>query len=104
MTSVPSRREFDIDFFRGFVCLSLATLHFYNSALYDSFLTLFGEAGKWVIWNLRLGVESFFVLAGFMMAHMMRPVPGEEVSISGYLKRRFWRLIVPYWTAVLIYV
>jgi peptidoglycan/LPS O-acetylase OafA/YrhL len=103
MTSVPSRREFDIDFFRGFVCLCLATLHFYNSALYDSFMNLFGETGKWIVWNLRLGVESFFILAGFMMAHMMRPVPGEEVSILGYLKRRFWRLIVPYWIAVLLF-
>ena len=104
MTAPQSTREFDIDFFRGWVCLSLAYLHFFNSALFDSFNRLFGDDGMWFVWNIRLGVESFFILAGFMMAHMMRPIPGEDVSIAGYLKRRFYRLIIPYWAAVLIFV
>lgn len=103
MSTAPSKREFDIDFFRGWVCLSLTVLHFYHSALFDSFTNLFGKMGQDAVLNIRLGVESFFVLAGFMMAHMMRPMPGENVSIAGYLKRRFYRLIIPYWTAVLIY-
>jgi peptidoglycan/LPS O-acetylase OafA/YrhL len=101
--SASGRREFDIDFFRGWVCLSLMTLHFYNSDLYTTFFSLFGETGKYVVWNIRLGVESFFVLAGFMMAHMLRPIPGEDVSLFGYLKKRFFRLILPYWIAVLIF-
>jgi peptidoglycan/LPS O-acetylase OafA/YrhL len=104
MLSSPStRREFDIDFFRGWVCLSLMFLHFYNSHLYLSFHRLFGDTGDYLIWNWRLGVESFFVLAGFMMAHMLRPVPGEDVSLFGYVKRRFFRLILPYWIAVAIF-
>jgi peptidoglycan/LPS O-acetylase OafA/YrhL len=102
-SSASGRREFDIDFFRGWVCLSLMTLHFYNSDLYTSFFALFGETGKYLVWNWRLGVESFFVLAGFMMAHMLRPIPGEDVSLIGYVKKRFFRLIVPYWIAVLIF-
>ncbi len=97
------KREFDIDFFRGWVCLSLVMLHFYNSNLFDSYYRLFGAQGETIVWNWRLGIESFFVLAGFMMGHMLRPVPGEEVAISGYLKRRFFRLILPYWTAVLLF-
>ncbi len=101
--STPTRREFDIDFLRGFVCLSLLLLHFYTSHLYDAYKRLFGGDGEYVVWTWRLGVESFFVLAGFMMAHMLRPVPGENVSIAGYLKRRFFRLIVPYWSAVLLF-
>jgi peptidoglycan/LPS O-acetylase OafA/YrhL len=103
MTHAPSRREFDIDFFRGWVCLNLMVLHFYNSALYDAYKRLFGTWGEYAIWNLRLGVESFFILAGFMMAHMLRPQPGERVSTARYLQRRFYRLILPYWTAVLIF-
>jgi peptidoglycan/LPS O-acetylase OafA/YrhL len=97
-----ARREFDIDAFRGLVCLSLATLHFYYVGLNEAFLSLFGPTGEHVVWNWRLGVESFFVLAGFMMAHMLRPVPGEGVSLTAYLKRRFFRLIIPFWAAVLI--
>src|SRR5271166_4735315 len=103
-TSPSGRREFDIDFFRGWVCLSLMCLHFYNSDLYDSFFALLGDTGKYMVWNIRLGVESFFVLAGFMMAHMLRPIVGEDVSLSGYVKKRFFRLILPYWCAVLIFV
>jgi len=103
MTAVPSRREFDIDFFRGWVCLSLAALHFFH-VLLEYFVRLFGERVDWFVVNIRLGVESFFILAGFMMAHMMRPLPGESVSIAGYVKRRFYRLIIPFWIAVLIFV
>jgi peptidoglycan/LPS O-acetylase OafA/YrhL len=97
------RREFDIDAFRGVVCLSLVLLHFYtHGPLQQRLYALFGPVGDFIVMHFRLGVESFFVLAGFMMAHMLRPTPGERVSSPGYLKRRFFRLILPYWTAVLL--
>ena len=105
--SKPGEREFDIDFFRGIVCLCLILLHFYTLGLFEHWNRL-GEASigaenlEFVIWNFRLGVESFFVLAGLMMAHMLRPAPGEDVSLGPYLKRRFFRLIIPYWVAVLL--
>jgi peptidoglycan/LPS O-acetylase OafA/YrhL len=38
-----------------------------------------------------------------MMAHMLRPTPGEQVSLFGYLKKRFFRLILPYWLAVMLF-
>jgi peptidoglycan/LPS O-acetylase OafA/YrhL len=104
MSSALQQREFDIDFFRGIVCLSLMCLHFYIGSLYDAFMRLFGDMGEYIVWHIRLGVESFFILAGFMMAHMLRPTPGEAISTGRYLKRRFYRLIVPYWTAILIFV
>lgn len=97
------RREFDIDAFRGLVCLSLVTLHFYvNGPLHDGLHRLIGSVGDFLVHHVRLGVESFFLLAGFMMAHMLRPAPGENVSVRGYLTRRFFRLIIPYWIAVLL--
>jgi peptidoglycan/LPS O-acetylase OafA/YrhL len=98
----PSR-EFDIDTFRGVVCLSLVALHFYqNGPLQPELGALLGDAGVFALLHLRLGVESFFLLAGFMVAHTLRPVAGEVVSFAAYLKRRFYRLILPYWTAVLL--
>jgi len=103
MMGIPAKREFDIDWFRGLVCLSLAMLHVYNSPLYDSYYRLFGETGKSIVWDWLLGVENFYILAGFMMAHMMRPVPGERISIGGYVKRRFFRLLLPYWVAMAIF-
>lgn len=95
-------REFDIDFFRGFVCVCLIYLHFYTLGLIEYWNRLLGPNIESIVWNFRLGVESFFVLAGLMMAHMLRPAPGEEVSLGLYLKRRFFRLIIPYWAAVLL--
>jgi peptidoglycan/LPS O-acetylase OafA/YrhL len=97
------RRALDIDPFRGLVCLSLMVLHFYqNGPLRTELEGLLGRAGIFAILHVRLGVESFFILAGFMMAHMLRPVPGEQVSMLRYLERRFYRLIVPFWIAILL--
>ena len=61
MTTAPSKRLYDIDWFRGFVCLCLTILHFYTSPLFASFFRMFGSAGEYIVWNIRLGVESFFV-------------------------------------------
>src|SRR5688572_1134930 len=99
-----SGREFDIDFFRGIVCTCLILLHFYVLGLFPHWNRLAENSVgaknlEFVVWNIRLGVESFFVLAGLMMAHMLRPAPGEDVSLGLYLKRRFFRLIIPYWIA-----
>lgn len=98
----PGTREFDIDAFRGLVCLCLIVLHFYTGSMWESWHRMGGDAAEYAVWNLRLGVESFFVLAGFMMAHMLRPTSGETVSLIMYLKRRFLRLMIPYWIAVLL--
>jgi peptidoglycan/LPS O-acetylase OafA/YrhL len=96
------QQQFDIDWFRGIVCMGLVGLHLCMGILHQSFVNTFGDTGTFVIWNLRFGVESFFVLAGFMMAHMLRPVEGESVSLVGYAKRRFIRLILPFWAAIIL--
>jgi peptidoglycan/LPS O-acetylase OafA/YrhL len=98
--SRPDR--FDIDPLRGLVCLSLCVLHFYVGPLFEEFDALFGEAGRDAVHCYRPGVESFLVLAGLLLAHSLRPVPGERVSVGAYLRRRFLRLVVPYWAAVLL--
>ena len=98
---LPDRR-FDLDPFRGVVCLCLVGLHLYSGELYPTLSQGLGSTGDWAVLNLRLGVESFFVLAGFMLAHTLRPQPGERASLPLYLIRRCVRLLPPYWIAVLL--
>jgi peptidoglycan/LPS O-acetylase OafA/YrhL len=96
-------REFDLDPFRGLVCLWLMGLHLcYMSEAYGALLRLVGPDAAEALFHVRLGVESFLVPAGFMMAHMLRPVPGEAVSLRAYFLRRCYRLLLPFWVAVLL--
>jgi peptidoglycan/LPS O-acetylase OafA/YrhL len=105
MTDNSYRRDerlFDIDPFRGFVCLCLVGLHFVTTTLHNPIRTLNPELFAVLVWKVRLGVESFFVLAGFMVAHNLRPIPGERVSFTRYFLRRCVRLWIPYLVAVLL--
>lgn len=97
-----AKRLFDIDPLRGFVCFCLMGFHFVSTSLYEPLHLLGGEMFDIVVWKLRLGVESFFVLAGFMVAHSLRPIPGEQVSYTKYFGRRWVRLWQPYSVAVLL--
>ncbi|HUR54379.1 MAG TPA: acyltransferase family protein [Gemmataceae bacterium] len=89
-----------IDPFRGYVCLGVVCLHLYGGALTPQLRGVFGGAGDFIFTYLRLGVESFFVLAGFFLAHMIRPSADNYVSVPRLLVRRLLRLAIPYWCAV----
>ncbi len=94
--------RFDVDAIRGIVCLSLASVHFFQMVFRDRAVRLAGDWIDYAVWNLRFGVESFFVLAGLLLAHNLRPRAGETVSVRAYLIRRFFRLVIPYWIAVML--
>ena len=105
MTVAPGSggRQFDLDPFRGVVCLWLMGLHLCQASdAHAALLTLFGERTADVLFHVRLGVESFLVLAGFMVGHMLRPVPGEVVRLRAYFARRAYRLLLPFWAAILL--
>jgi peptidoglycan/LPS O-acetylase OafA/YrhL len=72
------------------------------SEAHESLLRIVGPDVADLALNARLGAESFFVLSGFMMAHMLRPVAGQDVRLGRYFVRRCYRLLVPFWVAVLI--
>jgi peptidoglycan/LPS O-acetylase OafA/YrhL len=77
-------------------------LHFcWLSDAHPALLRLVGPDIADVLFHARLGVESFLVLAGFMVAHMLRPVPGEDVRFGAYFVRRACRLLLPFSVAVL---
>ncbi|WP_439621264.1 acyltransferase family protein [Gemmata sp.] len=98
----PTGPRFDIDPFRAVVCLWLVALHLYAGELNAVLSERLGPRGAAGVLNVRLGVESFFVLAGFMLAHTLRPQPGERAALGLYLARRCVRLLPPYWVAVLL--
>jgi peptidoglycan/LPS O-acetylase OafA/YrhL len=88
-----------VDAFRGFVCLSLAGMHFYG-AVQAPFLAAVGPGLDWAVANLRLGSESFFVLAGYFLARGFRARDWRSLSLRKFYLRRVLRLAVPYWAAV----
>jgi peptidoglycan/LPS O-acetylase OafA/YrhL len=98
----PAEPRFDIDPFRAVVCLWLVALHLFAGELNEVLSQRLGPGGTSAVLNVRLGVESFFVLAGFMLAHTLRPQPGERAALGLYLTRRCVRLLPPYWVAVLL--
>ncbi len=101
-TAIQSPDRFDVDALRGIVCLSLASVHFFQMALRERAIRFVGEWIDYAVWNLRFGVESFLVLAGLLLAHNLRPRAGESISVRAYLIRRFFRLVIPYWVAVML--
>jgi peptidoglycan/LPS O-acetylase OafA/YrhL len=79
--------------FRGLVCCSIVLLH-------ACFITMAPE--QWLVfYEYRPGVESFFILSGFFLAHMLRPAEG-TFSVGRLLLRRFLRLAVPFWAILLL--
>ncbi len=48
------------------------------------------------------GVQVFFVLSGFVIAHSLRDNPLTRASIGNFMLRRQIRLDPPYWTMLAI--
>jgi peptidoglycan/LPS O-acetylase OafA/YrhL len=91
-----------ITLLRAVVCLSIVGMHFYPPML-DTWPTKQGflPSPRWFVTNTRLGFESFFVLAGYFLAHCFRPGPWSSFSVLAFFRRRLFRLAVPYWVALL---
>ena len=95
--------RFDLDPFRGVLCLWLMGLHLCGmSEGKEPLLRLVGSRIADLAQDFRLGVESFLILAGFMTAHMLRPIRGESIRLWPYFQRRCVRLLLPFWIAVLL--
>jgi peptidoglycan/LPS O-acetylase OafA/YrhL len=92
----PKSRLHDLPIaaFRGVVCLGIVAAHFYVAR------PMLGPVADWAIVNVRFGFESFFILAGFFLAHSFRPGEWNVLSLSAYFRRRLLRLAAPYWVAI----
>lgn len=88
---------------RAVVCLSIVTLHLQPETVVswpDSLAFL--PAPSWLVQHARLGFESFFVLAGYFLAHSFRPGPWKTFSVAGFYRKRLVRLLLPYWAILFI--
>lgn len=89
-----------IDSLRGLVCLGVTFMHLYTITRWPWSGGYIGRCMEFALVYCRLGVESFFVLAGYFLAHTFRPTKAQYLSVPQYVRRRFLRLAVPYWVVV----
>jgi|GEM_PF-5613704 len=101
----PPLRHLDVNPLRGLVCFGILVMHLYNGTVHANLERLFGEGVGFAISHLRLGYESFFVLAGFFLARTFQEAEGRRIASKKLLLRRSIRLLVPYWVALaLVYL
>jgi exopolysaccharide production protein ExoZ len=93
-------RASSLDVFRAVVCLQIVAAHTFFGALYPVLTEHLGHVTAWCVAHLRFGFESFFVVAGYFLAHGFRPGAWSYLSVRAFFSRRLVRLALPYWVAV----
>lgn len=100
--SAKSRYLF-IDALRGIAALGVLFHHlYYNSVLQEALQNVFPDWVTAVLNRGAFGVEVFFVLSGFVIAHSIRDLSLSARSAGTFLLRRQIRLDPPYWTVILL--
>jgi peptidoglycan/LPS O-acetylase OafA/YrhL len=92
----PTGRASAVNVFRAVVCLEIVGMH----AFHGNLGAQVGPAVGWAVAHLRFGYESFFVLAGYFLAHAFRPGEWSYLSVAAFVRRRLIRLALPYWVAI----
>lgn len=94
-----------LDALRGLAAVAVMLFHFNNewvSPIYRQFSALLPE-GLVTVWrHLDLGVEVFFVLSGFVIAHSLASRRVDLRYAANFLIRRMVRLAPPYWVMIAI--
>ena len=84
---------------RGIACLLVLGYHL---QMWEASLGLglpFFGAFRWFGYA---GVDLFFVLSGFVIAHANAGRLGQPTAVPGYLARRLWRIFPLYWCAFML--
>lgn len=98
-----SSRFVFLDALRGIACLAVLLHHLYHGhplqpileANFPAFLHGFTAYGAY-------GVQIFFVLSGFVIAHSLRATPMTGATVGRFILRRQMRLDPPYWCMMLL--
>jgi peptidoglycan/LPS O-acetylase OafA/YrhL len=100
----PSKKRFlFIDGLRGAAALLVTFYHLYAGGAVKQVLTGIMPAPiDSVLVNGWIGVEVFFVVSGFVIAHSLRSNSMNFVVIGNFFWRRFIRLAPPYWIAIFL--
>ena len=86
---------------RGVACLLVLGVH---AGGWESDFGVSREFLRPFRWFGFAGVDLFFVISGFIIAHTQAGSFGNARAIPGYLFRRFWRVYPLFWITMLIAV
>jgi peptidoglycan/LPS O-acetylase OafA/YrhL len=100
----PSRRYAYVDALRGLAALAVAGGHFYSGLWTARSGPLFPWPLHQVLTHGNCGVEIFFVISGFVMAHSLRQARIGPRFFGLFLLRRSLRLDPPYWATIALAV
>jgi peptidoglycan/LPS O-acetylase OafA/YrhL len=93
-----------VDALRGFAALGVVLLHADDGGHFSAFFQWLPSFARWIIRHGNDGVEVFFVLSGFVIAHAV----GKSRVTFGYagrfMLRRSIRLDPPYWASMILYI
>lgn len=77
-------------------------MHLFNSAVHQPLEAIFGPIVSAFLTEWRLGFESFFLMAGFFLAHSFREDRRKYLSVPKFAQRRLTRLAIPFWCAIVL--
>jgi peptidoglycan/LPS O-acetylase OafA/YrhL len=99
-----SPRFLFIDALRGLAAMSVVLFHLSEGRHITSFLDLLPAPARAVFHHGDLGVQIFFVLSGFVIAHSMARESVDGRYVGRFMLRRSIRLDPPYWASMILVV
>lgn len=102
LPQVQPKRFLFIDALRGGAALAVLLFHLAHiHVLSPTLASLLGPVGQGLKYG-EFGVQVFFVLSGFVIAHSLRNDPLTKDSILNFILRRQLRLDPPYWAVIIL--
>lgn len=86
---------------RGVACLMVFGIHL---GIWESHYGISRPLLTPLLWFGYAGVDLFFVLSGFLIAHTQWSAVGRPAKLPGYLFRRAWRIYPAFWVMMLLAV